>query len=164
MQGTRPASETGLPPKRRRTRTPDSITLASVVLASAVVAPITTVSAFQDWRRARRVLGEVIERLLGVLDTLDGDPDLEPSLGGGPADARPGLLDIEGDDADDELTGDENEPSLGSFDRMTNQEKSYRQTANWFSGGDDRELDRSDNEEGGDRELNGDEADYNYCL
>ena len=51
-----------------------------------------------------------IERLLAVLDALDPDPDLEPSLGYSPT----GSDDREGDGCDDEISGDENEPSLGS--------------------------------------------------
>jgi len=32
-------------------------------------------------------------------------------------------------DVDDELSGDEDEPSLGSFDRLMNQDHAYRQTS-----------------------------------
>lgn len=37
-------------------------------------------------------------------------------------------------DVDDELTGDEGEPSLGSFDRLTNQDHAWRQSQGprWF--------------------------------
>jgi hypothetical protein len=51
-----------------------------------------------------------VERLLVVLDTLDGDPDLEPNLAG----YAPGMDDREGDPADDRLAEDaDDEPSLG---------------------------------------------------
>ena len=68
-----------------------------------------------DRIRSREEIADEIERLIDALDFLDGDPDLEPSLGGQPSDATPDLVDIEGDFADDEPAGDEHEPSLGSI-------------------------------------------------
>ncbi|WP_128089473.1 hypothetical protein [Bradyrhizobium viridifuturi] len=43
-------------------------------------------------------------------------------------------------DVDDELSGDENEPSLGSFDRLANQDHAYRQTASWRHANYDTEV------------------------
>lgn len=60
----------------------------------------------------RRLAEEAAETLILMLDELDGDPDLESSLGFYvPADRY--LLDAEADDADDEDGGDA-EPSLAS--------------------------------------------------
>ncbi len=99
----------------------------------------------RDRARARQLIGAEVERLIAYLDALDGDPDLEengdlePSLGAG----------AEGSDREGDLSDDE--PSLGTPDRMVNQEHVYRQHAG--SGGYvDHELDRSDYEDGGDTE------------
>lgn len=55
---------------------------------------------------ARQQIEDEIERLIGILDAIDGDPDLEPSLGlnGHLCNEPP---DLEGDDCD-------LEPSLGA--------------------------------------------------
>ena len=70
----------------------------------------------------RACLEAQIEFLLALLDRIDADPDLE-------------------DGADLEHGGDD-EPSLGSFDAMPNQEHAYQQEAFWL--GVDLEEDRSD--------------------
>ncbi len=99
----------------------------------------------RDRVRARQLIGAEVERLIAYLDALDGDPDLEetgdlePSLGPG------------GDGSDREGDTSDDEPSLGSFDRMVNQERSYQQRSTGC-GDYDRELDRSDYEDGGDTE------------
>lgn len=51
----------------------------------------------------------------------------------GARDDREGEHDGRESDVDDELSGDEEEPSLGSFDRFVNQEHGWRQTEgpNW---------------------------------
>ena len=152
MQGTRPADATGLPVKRRCSKKPDSVTLASVILASAAVAPAADPKAFHDRAGARNILGDVVERLLGVLDMIEGDPDLEengdlePSIGT----CYQGVVDAELDTADDE-------PSLGSFDRMVDQTKSYRQTVGW-NRSQDFEQDDCDREDGDQDEQCDDEG------
>ncbi|MCW5695330.1 MAG: hypothetical protein KIS96_01215 [Bauldia sp.] len=72
-------------------------------------------------RRLRELVEATIEDLIGFLDSIAPDPDLEPSLGSYPywGATEP---DLEGDGADDEPGGDD-EPSLGSLDRMPNQER-----------------------------------------
>ncbi|WP_036010818.1 hypothetical protein [Bradyrhizobium yuanmingense] len=99
-----------------------------------------------------------IEQLISFVDELDGDADLEeggdleeagdaePSLGApnegaqlcwarGPRDDREDEHDGGEPDVDDELSGDEEEPSLGSFDRLMNQDHGWRQTQgrNWVA-------------------------------
>lgn len=59
--------------------------------------------------RLRTRIEADIERLISILDCLDGDPDFEPSLGGVPA-FRDGTVDLEGDFSD-------YEPSLGWSER-----------------------------------------------
>ena len=63
----------------------------------------------------REVIEAEIERLIGLLDFLDGDTDLEPSLGIG-GDGT--FDDREGDGADDECCGDF-EPWLGAPECMS---------------------------------------------
>jgi hypothetical protein len=50
----------------------------------------------------RYELEDEIERLIDMLDTIDPDPDLEPSLGDTPYCRNPATVDLEGDSADDE--------------------------------------------------------------
>ena len=108
----------------------------------------------QEHLDVRAALEGQIEHLIDLLDIIDGDPDLEPYLAGidGAGDDR------EGPDSDLELSGDENEPSLGSLGgtapfhlgTMAN----WTSQTRWSHGGDaDCELDDSD------REPNGDEDD-----
>lgn len=56
----------------------------------------------------------LIRDLIEVVDSFEDDPDLEPSFGY-----------VFGHEDECEPSG-EDEPSLGSFDRMTDQEKSWR--------------------------------------
>jgi hypothetical protein len=101
----------------------------------------------------------------GNTSDLEDDHDLEPSLGwhggthGGPVDTFGVGDDREQDDAEmgigdagglaEQTSG---EPSLGSFDRMTNQEKSWLTQGGWFDGS-DRELDDADREDDGTHEA-----------
>jgi hypothetical protein len=93
--------------------------------------PGTTPEALQAIRRLRREAADEIERLLALLDALDGDPDLEPTLGYLP----PGMPD------EAEPSGDEGEPSLG----WTEGEARFGCNP-VFCGGADLELDQSDDE------------------
>jgi hypothetical protein len=124
----------------------------------------------RQWRHLRRSAEAAIERLLLLIDDIDGDADteesgdLEPSLGAPERHphcaereawrARPyrdrdgaqaawsagGRDDSENEhddrepDVDDELSGDEEEPSLGAFDRLIDQDHGWRQTqgSDWF--------------------------------
>lgn len=56
-----------------------------------------------DKPNLRRLAEAHIERLIAILDSLDGDPDMEPSLAG----YSEGMDDREGDDAD----GPEEDPA-----------------------------------------------------
>jgi hypothetical protein len=62
----------------------------------------------------RKKIERTLDKLIGLLDALDPDPDLEPSLGYNPY----GSMDQESDDAD-------NEPSLGATHAL-NQEQAWR--------------------------------------
>lgn len=55
----------------------------------------------------RQQIEDEIDRLIAILDAMDPDPDLEPSLGWSPYVDDPRTVDIEGDDCD-------LEPSLGA--------------------------------------------------
>jgi uncharacterized membrane protein YukC len=79
-------------------------------------------------QRMRRQARDEISRLIQFLD--QSDPYV--------------MTELEDDD-DREQVGDD-EPSLGSFDRMTNQEKSYSQSAEWTFLGHDLEQDSADRE------------------
>lgn len=83
----------------------------------------------------REVIESEIERLIGILDTIDPDPDLEPNLGlsGYPCCADVNAIDLEGDGADDE-------PSLG----WTEMEARFGRHPDVL--GNDTELDTSDDE------------------
>lgn len=62
-------------------------------------------------RNLRRQIEADIERLIALLDAMDGDPDLEPSLGQwSPFSGCRFEVDLEGDDSD-------YEPSLGWAER-----------------------------------------------
>ena len=127
---------------------PGGLSPASGVFA--FLPPAATPKAFKE------ALGDEIERMIDMLDALDGDPDYEPSLARFDGDGS----DREGDDADLELSGDENEPSLGS---LGSSGFAYREQA-WAGGtSDDCERDDADDEDGGDTELNGDELDGNLA-
>lgn len=78
-----------------------------------------------------------IDRLIGILDVVDGDPDLEPWLAGigGPDDDR------EGDPLDDgELDDSDDEPSLGFLEASEN----YGSIGHLAGGDEDRELEYED--------------------
>ena len=71
----------------------------------------------------RQRIEALIESMLSLLDQLDGDPDLEPSLGGNLPylDADPRLIDIEGDEVEllegyDE-DAEEDDPAEDEHDR-----------------------------------------------
>jgi hypothetical protein len=85
-------------------------------------------TALHTLARLRKEASAEIHRLLAFLDASD------PYV----------ATEIE-DDGDDEDGGDA-EPSLGSFDRMTNQEKSYRETFYAVYSGPDAEQDDADAE------------------
>jgi hypothetical protein len=84
---------------------------------------------------------ELAKSLIDFLDSLDDDVDLEPTLG---FEFVPGSDECE--------IPEDAEPSLGSFDRMMDQEKSWR-TADrnpdlyGWSSGSDNELDDCDHED-----------------
>ena len=91
---------------------------------------------------------ELVDSLLEFLDGLDADPDLEPTLGqiwGGP-------------NSDECEIEEDSEPSLGSFDRMMDQSKSWRvyernvDLYGWTAGN-DNELDDCDHEDADPAEL-----------
>ena len=91
--------------------------------------------AFKAIYGLRKQARAEIDRLIRFLDETDNHMELEEGADDAPCD-------------DTEL-----EPSLGSFDRMLNHEKSYRQTwGECGDCGDDIEQDDCDNEDNGDRE------------
>ncbi|QOG20484.1 hypothetical protein [Bradyrhizobium sp. SEMIA] len=120
--------------------------------------PLIAALAVPPTASASAAAAIAIERLISFVDELDGDADLEesgdleeagdaePWLGAanegaqvcwarGPRDDREDEHDGCEPDVDDELSGDEDEPSLGSFDRLTNQDHGWRQTqgCNWVA-------------------------------
>lgn len=84
----------------------------------------------------RVAIEAAIDRLIDLLDELDGDPDLEPYLAGD-LNMRMGAIgdDREGDDAD-------NEPSLGW--PCDDHGGANQASATWYAGNDDREGDPGD--------------------
>ena len=66
---------------------------------------------------------QAVTLLTAVLDKADGDADLEPSLAW--RCDKPANVDLEEDSCDDELSGDEGEPSL-SHTNDFNQERAQR--------------------------------------
>lgn len=93
------------------------------VPATAEGLPGVLIHPREQLRRLRARMAEAVERLLEVIDAIDGDPDMEPSLGSvyQPSIWYPdvpwaqGVTDDREADGDDlEFTGDENEPSLGA--------------------------------------------------
>jgi hypothetical protein len=93
-----------------------------------------------------------VEAMIEALNEIDGDENLEPSLGYQPN----GHVDLE-DEHDGAEPGEDEEPSLGSFDRMTDQRKSWRVAEVPGFHGDDAELDPAEGREGDD-ERERDEA------
>lgn len=90
-------------------------------------------------RRVAPQARELIEDLIHFLDTLDPDPDLEPSLAI--------YSSYREADADECEVSEDAEPSLGSFDRMTDQTKSWRQAGLWVVPSVDAEQDDCDRED-----------------
>jgi hypothetical protein len=94
-------------------------------------------------KRPRRIIDaalrgrieKAVETLIAALDLTEADPDLE-------------------ENGDSDADHSDEEPTLGSFDRMTDQGKSWRQHEGpgraW--GADDVEQDDCDREDNGDRE------------
>lgn len=82
--------------------------------------------ALKTLARLRREAAAEVERLLTFLDETDGDPDLED----------------EHDGREPDVNG---EPILGSFDRIMNQAKSWRQSS--LFAGTDSEQDDCDRED-----------------
>jgi hypothetical protein len=81
---------------------------------------------FRAIGRLRKEVRDEIDRLIRFLDETDNHIELEPA--------------DEADDADDE-------PSLGSFDRMTDQSKAWQQRSLWaFHDANDGEQDNADAE------------------
>lgn len=68
----------------------------------------------------RRAIEGAVERLIAILDALDGDPDLEPSFGSD--DEREGDLDAEEGDGDpDEEDAGDAEPTMGAIEARNGQ-------------------------------------------
>jgi hypothetical protein len=82
-------------------------------------------NCFKRYGRLRKEARDEIDRLVRFLDETENHMELEPE-----------------DEADD----GEAEPSLGSFDRMTDQSKAWQQRGA-FCGGDDAEQDNADKED-----------------
>ena len=97
--------------------------------------------ALQRLRKLRKDASDEIDRLLEFLDASDIDPDLEPSLG---SEFYPGSDECE--------QCADFEPTLGSFDRMADQSKAWRQVQGEHSHMVDAEQDRCDFEDGADCE------------
>jgi hypothetical protein len=92
--------------------------------------PVTPEEAFQAIGRLRREAREEIDRLIRFLDDTDNHMELEDSIDDNPH--------------DDE---GEAEPSLGSFDRMADQSKAWRQTEGELCYSADAEQDDADSED-----------------
>lgn len=87
--------------------------------------PVTPEEAFRAIGRLRKKARDEIDRLIRFLDDTDNHMELEPE-----------------DEADDSET----EPSLGSFDRMADQSKAWRQTMGELCFSVDAEQDDADAE------------------
>ena len=88
--------------------------------------PVTPEEAFQAIGRLRKEARDEIDRLIRFLDETDNHMEREP---------------------DDEADESELEPSLGSFDRMADQSKAWRQSAGELCFSMDAEQDDADNED-----------------
>lgn len=87
-------------------------------------------NALHDLARLRKEARAEIDRLIQFLDQSDTYV----------------VTELEEDDERED--GGDAEPSLGSFDRMTNEENSYRQVSTWcLPGGNDLEQDDCDRED-----------------
>ncbi len=98
--------------------------------------PVTPEEAFQAIGRLRKAARAEIERLIDWLDSTENHMEREP--------------DDEGDEA-------ELEPSLGSFDRMVDQSKAWRQGNLLEPPEVDAELDDCDDEEADEPEIGADD-------
>ena len=87
--------------------------------------PVTPEEAFQAIGRLREDARDEIDRLIRFLDETDNHMEREP---------------------DDEADDSELEPSLGSFDRMADQDKAWRQTAGELCFSIDAEQDDAESE------------------
>jgi hypothetical protein len=96
--------------------------------------PVTPEEVFQAIGRLRKEARAEIDRLIRFLDKTDDYVSRELE-----------------DDDDREQVGDD-EPSLGSFDRMTNQDKAWRQQSLWAFPAVDAEQDDADREDDDPRE------------
>jgi hypothetical protein len=93
----------------------------------------------------RQRIEAAVEAMIEALNEIDGDENLEPSLG-----YQPGRhVDVE-DEHDGREPEDDSEQSLGSFDRMTDQRKSWRQAEIPGFRGVDAEADPAEGREGDD--------------
>ncbi len=88
--------------------------------------PITPEEAFQAIGRLRKEARDEIDRLIRFLDETDNHMEREP---------------------DDEADDGDTEPSLGSFDRMTDQSKAWRQQSGELCYSADAEQDDADHED-----------------
>jgi hypothetical protein len=86
---------------------------------------VTPEKLFQAIGRLRKEARDEIDRLIRFLDETDNHMEREP-------------------DGDED--GGDPEPSLGSFDRMLDQGKSWRQRETWFNGTTDLEADDAEDE------------------
>jgi hypothetical protein len=127
-------------------------------------APTTTRTKRTIDIKLRRRIERAVERLITALDALDApaedleetdppegpDPDAEPSLGSNTNTYQGAWATGSADDREDEHDGaepsEDGEPLLGSFDRMTDQRKSWRQREGNAFCGLDAEADDSDRE------------------
>jgi hypothetical protein len=88
----------------------------------------------------RAQLRKLAADTLEILDGIDGDSDLEPSFGYFDG-CRPGVDECE--------PSDDTEPDLGAFDRMINQERSWKtaeRNVDHYGWSTSQELDDSDHE------------------
>jgi hypothetical protein len=97
-------------------------------IANLAVQQLNRIKSLTDLARLRREARDEISRLIQLLDSSDEYV----------------MTELEDDD-DREEVGDD-EPSLGSFDRMTDQSKSWRRGGLWEVPEVDAELDTGDDE------------------
>lgn len=103
--------------------------LVVAMMPAAYALPNATPAHVQEVR-------DLIDRLIDYIDGMDPDPDLEPTFGYLP-EAGSDECEVPEDD----------EPSLGSFDRMTDQGKAWLTVQGEFIAGPDAEVDDCDRED-----------------
>jgi hypothetical protein len=88
---------------------------------------------------------ELVDMMLEFLDGIEEDPDLEPTLGfmNGPP------------EMDECEVPEDAEPSLGSFDRMVDQEKAWKQVSSWGVDYEQDDCDREDDDPAEESEASG---------